>query len=558
MPKLLTTNNRGNSTLLETKMPLDNLIKNALYSFKKGNVKFEYNKLKEILKTLLLTNNIYHQEKIQNNYLHNTNSGLDFEIFNLKYQLNTNYECGNIFKQSKQHFIDSVSFNLDSYQAMSNENLSENINKKFSVEKKLNNDDIFISVKKGEVLENGIFNLAKSYTCLIIIKKNLPNPILLFDRNHDDIKIEKNAGTQKLQLSNKIQEELAQYLKGTNNIYYNPEGEFENINFLQTTVNNKQLIEDYTCTVVDDVQTFIDNKDRVDTIKNILLVANPAFTITKSEADSLFAKTDYMYNHYQSDSFRLKEIFNKAYFDTIFLKGFNNNSLQSNLVINTNISNIRSGTTNLQPLPYTLLEANKINAIAINNNVSTTILSGINANEDEVTKALPSFDVIHVGSHGFYKGSKDSFYIWKSEYVPYFRTGLCLAGAQNTINLGLPYHSKLENGILNGFEIKNLNLSKCKLVLLSSCETGVGELVQAESNYSLQRAFSIAGAKSVLMSLWKIDDKATQLLMTNFYDNWLTKKMSKPKALQQAQLFLKNHPIYNESKYWAGFVLVGK
>jgi CHAT domain-containing protein len=109
-----------------------------------------------------------------------------------------------------------------------------------------------------------------------------------------------------------------------------------------------------------------------------------------------------------------------------------------------------------------------------------------------------------------------------------------------------------------------MNLSNTELVVLSACETGLGDIQGNEGVYGLQRAFKIAGAKYLIMSLWQVPDFQTQELMTTFYSLWIpsaaeamagkTDKMTVPDAFRSAQKTMKEK--YKDPFLWAGFVLV--
>jgi len=109
-----------------------------------------------------------------------------------------------------------------------------------------------------------------------------------------------------------------------------------------------------------------------------------------------------------------------------------------------------------------------------------------------------------------------------------------------------------------------MNLSNTELVVLSACETGLGDIEGNEGVYGLQRAFKIAGVKYLVMSLWQVPDKQTQELMTIFYSKWLpsaaeamagkSEKMSLPEAFHSAQQEMREK--YENPYFWAGFVLV--
>ena len=111
-----------------------------------------------------------------------------------------------------------------------------------------------------------------------------------------------------------------------------------------------------------------------------------------------------------------------------------------------------------------------------------------------------------------------------------------------------------EDGILTAYEISQLNLKNTELVVLSACETGLGDIQGNEGVYGLQRAFKIAGVRNLIMSLWQVPDQQTSELMTTFYRYWLIKKKSIRESLKLAQNDLRKQGL--EPFYWAGFVLV--
>jgi CHAT domain-containing protein len=100
-----------------------------------------------------------------------------------------------------------------------------------------------------------------------------------------------------------------------------------------------------------------------------------------------------------------------------------------------------------------------------------------------------------------------------------------------------------------------MNLSNTELVVLSACETGLGDIEGNEGVYGLQRAFKIAGAKYLIMSLWKVSDQSSRELMTDFYQQWLGEGLTIPDAFRKAQGNMKWK--YPDAPYhWAGFILV--
>ena len=113
------------------------------------------------------------------------------------------------------------------------------------------------------------------------------------------------------------------------------------------------------------------------------------------------------------------------------------------------------------------------------------------------------------------------------------------------------------NFILRENFVSRLDLRGLELVCLSACETGLGD-ISSEGVFGLQRGFKKAGAQSILMSLWKVDDEATCLLMTEFYKNWMEAGKTKHDALELAKQTVRSHKEkgWDDPKYWAAFILL--
>ena len=174
-------------------------------------------------------------------------------------------------------------------------------------------------------------------------------------------------------------------------------------------------------------------------------------------------------------------------------------------------------------------------------------------------KSLKGTSIVHIATHGYFQADVESNSIGvhqeNAKDNPLLRSGLLLAGASPTVKGDvMPDLESNDNGVLTAYEAMNLDLAGTDLIVLSACETGLGDVRAGEGVYGLQRAFLVAGANSLIMSLWKVDDAATQQLMTNFYTN-LTKTGNRFKAfkLAQQQLMVK----YKDPYYWGAFVMMG-
>ena len=139
---------------------------------------------------------------------------------------------------------------------------------------------------------------------------------------------------------------------------------------------------------------------------------------------------------------------------------------------------------------------------------------------------------------------------------PLLRAGLAFAGI-NTNAQFLGDIDTANDGVLTALEVLGLNLSGTRLVVLSACETGLGEIHEGEGVYGLRRSFQEAGVRNVINSFWEVSDAGTQLLMTKFYDKFLA-GMSARQAMREARLEMLDDVQWSAPYYWSAFVMVGR
>jgi CHAT domain-containing protein/Tfp pilus assembly protein PilF len=215
----------------------------------------------------------------------------------------------------------------------------------------------------------------------------------------------------------------------------------------------------------------------------------------------------------------------------------------------------------VDPLPGTKIELSNVQKVLNSANFKTSMMIGENANEDAL-KNINDPLILHIATHGYFlselsdNGEERVFGIQvdKAKNNPLLRSGLMMSGAANAIQGGNKPGMENENGLFTAYEATSLNLEKTELVILSACETGLGDMVTGEGVFGLQRAFLVAGADALIMSLWKVNDEATQELMTLFMRNFI-RLNNKQKAFSEAQIALKKK--YPHPYFWGAFVMIG-
>jgi CHAT domain-containing protein len=241
-----------------------------------------------------------------------------------------------------------------------------------------------------------------------------------------------------------------------------------------------------------------------------------------------------------------------------YTKGKHNSNQISyrSIVINELCDSTRNGFGFLRASGY---EADQIADALQANGVETNLIKGRNANEGtfrEMDGHSPS--IIHLSTHGFYLVGFDKYTEYFNKLIPYssnnnwmLLSGLLLADANSALK-DSNEQTPLNDGVITAEEISMLDLGNTKLVVLSACETAIGENLQ-EGFGGLVRAFKNAGVKSVLASLWKVPDDATAKLMISFYKLFLS-GTEMHLALKIAQKEVSK--LYPDPYYWTSFILL--
>lgn len=214
----------------------------------------------------------------------------------------------------------------------------------------------------------------------------------------------------------------------------------------------------------------------------------------------------------------------------------------------------------LSELENTVVEVEAIADIVSSSGRQVAVWQDGAATEGRFRK-IASPAVLHVATHGTYQSPpEDTGQLSQAKLRqienPLLRNYLYLAGANLTRAGKIPEGP--DDGIVNGEDIAHLDLSGTELVVLSACQTGLGEVAEGEGAFSLYRSFRLAGAQGVIATLWFVDDEATQRMMVTFYENMIQKNMPIRAAFLAARQSLRQHPDYSHPYFWAPFILVGQ
>lgn len=318
------------------------------------------------------------------------------------------------------------------------------------------------------------------------------------------------------------------YLKDVAHIYYSPDGLFHRINFGAIPIDANETIGDRF---------------------NISQLSNPGQLVTPLETN---------FEH-----------------STVLIYGGidygNNDNTTTDHTTATNPTNRNNFTQKLREyrsniwnkLEWTKKEATEVQHLLKGTGQTIWLKTDKEATEEsfksigQPNDERPSPNIIHIATHGYFfpEPKANAQTGFQASDHPLIRSGLILANANQAWQGGKIPAGK-EDGILTAYEIAQLDLKNTELVVLSACETGLGDIESSEGVYGLQRAFKLAGVKYILMSLWAVNDERTYEFMTAFYQK-MTNGKTIPEAYRLTQNEMrKKYALPFNPRNWAEFVLV--
>jgi CHAT domain-containing protein/tetratricopeptide (TPR) repeat protein len=369
------------------------------------------------------------------------------------------------------------------------------------------------------------------YVFLIITTETKDQPKLVVVKNGYDLDkyyIRNYINSIKFQIEDKdsysaFWEKADLELQGKTTLFISQDGVYNKINLSTLQKPDKSyVLEDKNIVIVPNTLVLINRQDKDIPLKTASMFCNPTYTLSEDVMTALKSQEEKYPIISKNDLKILQE--------------------------------------NIPELPGTQEEADRISGLLRDNKVKVHVYQNTDANEANLKQSASS-NILHIATHGFFLQdltpfSANAYGINQDKAVkePLLRSGLLFAGATNTLFNKDITANKSGNGVLTAFEASNLTLDGVNLLVLSACETGLGEVRNGEGVYGLQRAFLIAGAKNLVMSLWKVNDTATQELMTSFY-TYLFSGMTMRDAFRKAQL--NSLSTWEKPYYWGGFILVG-
>ena len=383
----------------------------------------------------------------------------------------------------------------------------------------------------------------------LALKKGYPEPKLIPLFEEKTLKeLSNDNPNDAQQLFHLVWNPLLSELEGTRNVYFSPSGALYNVGIENLPISAEERMSDRY------------NMYRLSSTR--LLALHPHSTSERKAA--LFGGLDYEMSPQDVASNNLKNAYHSEF-----------------IAQNRDASADFMERGGFGALPFSLKEVKSASKLLEANGYECHLFEGKDGTE-EAFKSLSGkkVKVMHLSTHGAFVPKKEAKntkqknnfrFIRFDDAAPQAqeedqsltRSFLVMAGGNMLKNYdSIP--EGIDDGILTAQEIAHTDLRSCDLVVLSACETALGDITN-EGVMGLQRGFKKAGANTILMSLWKVDDQASSLLLTKFYENLLSKKMPKIDALKKAQDYVRNYEIevegkkekiFSDPKFWTSFILL--
>lgn len=365
------------------------------------------------------------------------------------------------------------------------------------------------------------------YAALIITPNTKRRPELLVLGNGNDLEnryFKYYTNTVKFKTKDKYSyknywKPIEDQLGGASRVFLSPDGVFNQLNPETFDNGNNYLIDEYEFVQISNSKDLVvkfEASEEQEEVSKAVLFGNPAFTLA------------------------------------------DNDSLE-NETVDVSRSTTVNKVSSVAPLPGAEKEVRELQSFLEARSWETEKYLNAAATEEQV-KAVRSPKVLHIATHGFFvdeetlEGQDNTNEIVEGYSNPLLKSGLLFTGSDKLLKTENVFEFNREEGILTAYEAMNLSLENTELVVLSACETGRGEIQSGEGVFGLQRAFKVAGADAIIMTLFKVDDEATQKLMKYFYGYWL-ESGNKREAFIKAKQQIKQQ--YDSPIYWGSFVMVG-
>jgi CHAT domain-containing protein len=473
-----------------------------------------------------------------------------------------------IEEQNKQN-LDPISLYLsiqkqkekisNASQALRNYFKQENTEVTFS-EIKQSLDEKTVAIDFIIINKEGKIGFVEDYYYAILISKNQDAPQLIELCSVEDLNFSLEMGVQPNNINyisdalesyyvyQMVFQPLEPYLKGYKTLNLCPTGGLSKIAFgtlVSSDYSNTRLMDQYDIHYYISLRDLeqLEQSDQKD--KKVMLVGGVEFTLDKKQLAEVASNKEIELNVEKINQPKQKD---------------------RNVGL---LARAQSRGEDFTALPGTLKEVDKIQSLFTKNEWSTTKLTGLEALEEDVVKVAEKEapTILHIATHGFFfakeapetetdqqKQRTDKSVEKRIASIddPLLRSGLALTGV-NQVWKGGEAIEGLEDGIFTALEVSNMDLSKTELVVLSACETARGDIDANEGVMGLQRAFKMAGAQRLIISLWKVPDAQTAELMELFYQNYLAGQEVQT-AFKNAQAEMRQR--YQNPYYWAAFILI--